>query len=464
MKNKIKLASLFLCGILLVGCSGNNVVKDNSHVSVDLGSEEKTSNNQEASNSSENLNAVYRTCLTLDGKVFIPTSDITVIWENDRYTKSMVIGNDGYASTNELDGDFNVHLLNLPDGYSYNPNIYKVDNDNPYCEIELIPLLEPKSGTGADNYDKVYKMSKVGTYRATFKNSKVTTVYFEFAPTEAGIYSVESLVDCYEDMVNPGVEIYTGSSAYKRLMETKDSGGTYIKGGFTKNFKWEDEFDQSNIAVGGGAVIAFGITAESKTGEYPLHIDFTLKYVDYYEYDKINRKTMVAKEANFKTPDYDKTKYSLVNTDGGSGNYYESAGSNKLILLDGSKYAYDPEDGYYRLYDSKTKTYGERMVAYITKPCPYYEESLNKIESHGNKNLTVESGTENYKTFIEEDYAAACNSDGVCYVTKELKEFLQKFSVSQRLFMDGYGVIEDMGRYAKEEDQWLFCCAYYKAK
>ena len=83
------------------------------------------------------------------------------------------------------------------------------------------------------------------------------------------------------------------------------------------------------------------------------------------------------------------------------------------------------------------------------------------IESHGNKNLTVSNGTENYKQFIEVSYAAACNSDGVCYVTMELMIFLQKFSVSQRLFIDGNGFVESTGVYAVEEDQWLFCCGYY---
>jgi hypothetical protein len=108
--------------------------------------------------------------------------------------------------------------------------------------------------------------------------------------------------------------------------------------------------------------------------------------------------------------------------------------------------------------------FGPILCAKISQPCAYYEESLNMIESHGNKNLTVENGTENYKQFIEISYTAACNSDGVCYVTNELKEFLQKFSVSQRLFLDGNGFVESTGVYAIEEDQWLFACGYYVEK
>ena len=86
---------------------------------------------------------------------------------------------------------------------------------------------------------------------------------------------------------------------------------------------------------------------------------------------------------------------------------------------------------------------------------------MSRIESHGNKNLTISDGKENYKQFIEVEYANACNSDGVCYVTAELKDFLQKFSISQRLFRDGEGLVETQGGFAVEDDQWLFACGYY---
>lgn len=62
-------------------------------------------------------------------------------------------------------------------------------------------------------------------------------------------------------------------------------------------------------------------------------------------------------------------------------------------------------------------------------------------------------------------YADYANSDGLCPVTEELKEFLQKFSVSQRYFNDGNGWIEYNSTSpidAAEADQWLFACAYYE--
>ena len=143
-----------------------------------------------------------------------------------------------------------------------------------------------------------------------------------------------------------------------------------------------------------------------------------------------------------------------------------------------------------------------------------------KLKNYGyfnGKNLTLSGGTENYKLFIEgfnrltqgsgekvgayfcvatcpciasnggvcaiEDNCTKCTSDcrhiyrryigqrgyadiaikGRCPVTEELKDFLQKYSVSQKLFSDGNGWAEQhVPRYdAYEDSQWLFACGYY---
>lgn len=156
---------------------------------------------------------------------------------------------------------------------------------------------------------------------------------------------------------------------------------------------------------------------------------------------------------------------------------------------------------------------------------PDQRVAFTQVEAAGNKALTV-NGTENYKLFIEGYNALAtdpnphdnpgdsepyfctsicpcrlngtnesweiagvvgscteacqnCHPDcrrcpaeamgakgygnyGRAPVTKELQEFLQKFSISQRLFMDGDGWVEDSGIFASEDDQWLFACGYYE--
>lgn len=394
--------------------------------------------------------------LIYNKKVFIPEEEISVIWMDDYSQYTQVIDSEGYAKT-KLDGDFNIILSKAPDGYTYNPNIYKASSDDPIVEIELIKISKVSKGKGTGLYSE-YELNSDGTFRCSLKSSS-TKVYYEYKPKSAGYYVVESLVSIYDDVVNPKVDIYVGTFAAKYFSETLDTGGTYKKGGYTKNFKWVIRLSQAEVQN----VYTFAIFAESKTGVYPVNVDFRISYEGEYYPEATISKYMTAEEANFKTPEFSKTQYVFKNSDHGTGSYYGAA-SNGTGLLTGTDYKYNEETGYWHRYYKETDTYGPILCAKITKPCAYYEEALSLIESHGNKNLTVSNGTENYKQFIEIDYAATCNSDGVCYVTMELKEFLQKFSVSQRLFFDGNGFVETTGVYAIEEDQWLFACGYYEKK
>ena len=395
----------------------------------------------------------YSVSLIYEGMLYIPSGEeVTVVWADDysQYTKE--IDSTGYAKI-ILDGDFQVYLNNLPSGYTYDPNIYHADNDNPTIEIELLKIYKISKGRGTGLY-QAYEVTTPGTYRTTITSAN-KKVYYEYFPKTAGVYTVESIVNINEDLINPKLDVHQGSTQWKNpTPEIIDGGGTYKPGGFTKNFKWNIYIADEMI----GGVYTFVIYAESKTGVYPVDVDFRITYEGEHYLDHPVSKVMYAEEAGFKTKDYPGIKY--YNSDGGTGSYYNSV-TNGTGLLDGKNFKYNPEDGYWHVWYNDTQTYGPILCASITTPCAYYEESLNNIESHGNKNLTVSNSTENYKQFIEVSYAAACNSDGVCYVTMELKEFLQKFSVSQRLFIDGNGFVESTGVYAIEEDQWLFCCGYY---
>ena len=160
------------------------------------------------------------------------------------------------------------------------------------------------------------------------------------------------------------------------------------------------------------------------------------------------------------------------------------------------------------------------LYADITVPCRFLDTSFPMIEYMGNKALTVASGTKNYKQFIEGydalivdppsldlgpyfcvsvcpcrtqgrcegaclvtcpychadcrrlqplqmrglGYADVTNRDGKFPVTPELKDFLQEYSISQLLFRDGNGWVEENPNIkvdAMEDDQWLFACGYY---
>ena len=430
----------------------------------------------------------FSVSLIYNKKVYTPGKDekIQVVWADDysRYTET--IGSDGFAKT-KLDGDFNVYLNNVPEGYSYNPNIYRADNDNPVVEIELYKLSRISKGSGTKLYDE-YQMSSTGVYRTTISKSQ-QKVYYEYKPTKAGYYVLETMVNVFEDSVNPKVDIYQGTFAYKPQTPNQaglDSGGYSLKNGFVKNVKWVVKLTEEQVSN----VYTFAIYADSKTGVYPINVDFKITYEGEYYVDDIVSKLINAEEIHslvecancHKTysnettstictscggnivksskPTYNSSKYMFVNTDGGIGNYYGGS-SNGSGLLIGSGFKYNEETGFWHVYNNTTGEFGPVLCAKITQPCAYYEEALNMIESHGNKNLTVSNGTENYKVFVEQQYAGVCNADGVCFVTNEMKEFLQKFSVAQRLFFDGNGFVESTGVYAAEEDQWLFACGYY---
>lgn len=434
----------------------------------------------------------FKVSLIYNKKTYIPSKNevIKVVWSDDYTQYTETIGSDGYAKT-MLDGDFNVYLVSAPEGYSYNPNIYTSDNDNPEVVIELYKLSRISKGQGTALY-KEYQMSQTGVYRAEI-TKPLQKVYYEFNPSKAGYYVLETMVNVFEDSVNPKVDIYQGTFAYKPNTPTQsglDTGGESLKNGFTKNVKWVVKLTEEML----GNVYTFVIYADSKNGVYPINVDFNVSYEGEYYVDGIVSKLMVANEIrNYKycsscghvmlelnapnvcplcdnprlseaaKPIYTTSNYKFINTDGGTGNYFGGT-TNGSGLLIGSGYKYNEATGFWHVYNNQTGELGPVLCAKITAPCAYYEESLNLIESHGNKNLTVSKGTENYKVFIEQSYAAVCNSDGVCFVTNELKEFLQKFSVSQRLFFDGNGFVESTGVYAAEEDQWLFACGYYVEK
>ena len=541
----------------------------------------------------------FKVSLIYNHKIFIPNEEIKVIWSNDYSQVGAIIDSNGYAITKGLDGEYNVYLDKVPDGYTYNPNIYVANNENPILEIELEKITKTRKGKGTSS--NPYSVTSTGYYQATISKENAQ-VYFEYHPMEAGYYIIESYVNIYEDLVEPKVDKYNANAGGFKVLDKKiDDGGASKKGGYTTNFKYVMRLYEDQL----GNVYVFAVHGESKIDVYPITIDFSITYAGEYYYEDPVAKLMVPEENLIATPEaseyldleldlisdnikfkfatrdymyleffvtnhnnekiidfvdyinvgnltenqttinetysgirhinltgdvggstsYDaeeliveykmkfnsdnsgsyeivtkyreyhndgmaeetlaeevwdeiegnftyeldarKKTYQYYNSNGGTGSYY-STPLNGSQVIDGNIFKYDEECGYWRVYDSQTDTFGPILCVAIAKPCAYYEESLNLIESHGNKNLTVQNletnEFENHKQFIEVYYTGISNSDGVCYVTMEMKEFLQKFSVSQRLFFDGNGFVEMTGVYAKEEDQWLFACGYYLEK
>lgn len=436
----------------------------------------------------------FSVCLVnSENKIILPSTEITVTWyglkTNDQ--KTAVIGEDGYAKVKGLDGEYGIHLSSTPSGTTYNPNLYEADNDHPDVQIELTLVQEIQTREGNDIYTNICSLAVGKTYRVSlseqtpdkidisnykFSNKQKGIKYFSFAANfdgdrREGTYVIESHVDLYDDNVNPYVIAYGYANAqYINTLspEIKNDGGKTRPGSYTKNFQFLISYNSE--ATRGSNIYAFAIIAESKTMEYPITVEFSVKYYsdDVPDWGHIIAKNMTVTQ---------ETKDAFAKIGGKTpeiGSYQKfvpDMAVNGVLRADNCYF--NEEDGfwYYRIGDNYYHLY-----AYITVKTPYIEIPFNHFEDEGPA-LTVNNGTEYYYDYfyagehdpkmpapeLSEEYIQwYVNSSGLCYVTKELQEVLQKLSVAQRYFMDGNGWVETEGHvYASEENQWLFACCYY---
>ncbi|MBO4982697.1 MAG: hypothetical protein J6D23_01445 [Clostridia bacterium] len=487
-------------------------------------------------------------------------SPIKVKWTDGISFISAPVNENGIAVMYGLDGDYRVTLDNIPDGYTYNPNIYEATNDKPNVRIDIYKIGTTK-GAGSGLYSRK-ELSATSMYRATLKNAQ-QKLYFEFRPTKSGTYTIESWVSTSDDKINPKIDVYTSSFAAPIYLYTLDTGGTEGEN-YTKNFKYEVEIADEMISTSGGGqvVFVFSIYATARNEKYfPLNVDFAVQYEGGFELehtssdyvipnelydimaDKLLEMRALSKEDflneySFATEESYNELQALTGaqlSDGLALNiflnkhefirgqcvqhlksyfnriYGADVGKtwvnpattiNGRVVLIGDNYRYNEKTGFYHRYDETKYTddsedgfgfgYGPIIYADITVSArtKVLDRSFTTVEYQGNKALTVSNGTENYKFFIEsydsaqsmsmsvyggmiecsEDYigligyASIINSDGAVPVTKELKDFLQKYSVNQVLFMDGDGWAEtgNPPYESTEDDQWLFACGYYE--
>ncbi len=403
---------------------------------------------------------------------------ITVTWfsYNGDDQKSAVIGEDGYARTTGLDGEYGIHLSATPEGTTYDPNAYIATNEKPHVAIvlELYETISRTAGTGL--YGSQICALKVNTpYRISLKENNIDlnnyaysdkhqgVKYFKFnfdVSDKGGTYVIESRVDLYEDTINPYVIDFGPSNENfinKDAAKIRNGGGN-SKNGYTQNFRFYITY--STLVAYRGNCYVFGIAAESKTKEYPMEFDFIVKY---YSDDEGNVEhndsemmyvTEQTKETFAKLPDKKTPKIT-------GGTFVPTMAVNGVIRS--NNIYYNETDGFYHVGSVDSPSI---LCAYITKANPYIDKPLNHLEDEGPA-LTVSDGAEYYREYfyLENDPRGIqyyTNEDGLCYVNKELKEVLQKISVAQRYFMDGNGYIEYYHQvYASEEDQWLYDCCYY---
>lgn len=508
MKRIIRIITLLLALLMLSGC----VVEEDEKVNSWEAGGEDTDGATEATGgepTGEASNATFSATLVLGGQPFIPAEPVTVQWSDGYQYERAEVDASGKASVTGLDGDYQVTLVNIPDGYTYNPNIYRATNSNRDITIELFELTTIRTrDKGTNYYDDIIEITHTGYYRAEITKEN-QAVYFQFVPKRSGSYSMESWMDVTAEKYNPILDVHEGSAGYKNPVPTvTDGGGT--SSGFTTNFRYVMNVDDSNIGANGGILFAFGIRVTSKDGTYPVYVDFALQYDGSYAMESLQSDLIIP--SMLPTTTEQKAIFDRVISESTGAYRGAEITENGLKIFKASCYKLNPETGYYHLYSSADDTYGPVLFANITSPNRFIDKGFSLIEYEGNRNLTLSEGTENYKLFIEgynslvahdyfcipscpcaggeqhhacvspcanctedcrtcprelvgqQGYADFVNADGRTPVTEELKEFLQKYALAQRLFMDGNGFAETSytpAFGASEDDQWLFACGYY---
>lgn len=515
MKRKaflIKIVALLLLLSLLAGCG-------ELHQAVGTGNDEATSSEETTTTDGgavgDDESDMFTVSLVYNGKAYIPKDEMGVRWSDGKSVHEAQFGEDGIAKIGGLDGDYQVTLTSLPDKYTYNPNIYVATNDMKNVVIELHKYKTAKRG--GDNVYKGITAKELGVYRAEL-TSDSHIIYYDFEPRQSGTYTIESWVDVTANIVNPLCDTYNGTAS-KYFDRTHDTGG--ICSTYTKNFKVTIEVDEQMI----GNVYTIGVKAMANASDFPVIVDFAIQLDGGFTYPWGSSDIIVPSQM-------DDINWDAINAIEGdvSGKSFvgpekkigvDSAGQD-IMAFDEDDFGYDENLGCYRKKNPITgELDGPVLYAYISQPCRFIDTAFTQIEYKGNKNLTLNGGTENYKLFIEGFTAlitdppaleigpyfcimdcpcrqfgncpGACtpgclecsvdcrpcpeegignpgytsqsknNSIGVVPVTRELKDFLQKYSIAQKLFNDGEGWVETQGHiYAGEEDQWLFACGYFE--
>lgn len=368
----------------------------------------------------------------------------------------------GQATISGLDGNYRVTLSNLPEDFTYNPNIYTVDNDNRDVTIRLYKITKVVGGkTGTDWYNDVCRISTTGVYRAVLTADNFEDgMRFQYEPTYAGDYSIESMIDITANKLNPILDMHYGSSQFV----TEEPGDVIDDGGaentYTKNFRWEIKLTSNYI----GNCYSFRIWATCRDEDvFPINIDFILERDGEFsgagrEYESIPV-----------IPEHDFDAAAATAFSDASGNFVhisQYAGNNGI--LDGNDVKYFEDDGYYYVVNSKGEKY-KRLYAILTSDyglittdthSGFLDDKislrwLQEYDKEKRKNVYY-----NYYSFIHDYYASYCNDDGCYPVTAELMLFLQRFSVAQRYFNDGNGWGEATYQ-SSESNQWLFMCGYF---
>ena len=239
MKNKLLvLVLLVLCSITLIGCKKEitvesitidettipsfvldtdveNYIKD-IKINVNYSDDSKeTVNVTKSMLSAEDFNKLQTTgskevTISYEGKsvkvsLSVVNYTVTVLYPDNTPVTSkpnaqwcdevcylpVKVNSKGVAGINLKDGEYFIHLNNIPEGYTYDPNAYIATASSKHVTIKLLPLSEITNGDGTIANPYVLNES---VYSVTYEEKGTTGVkYFAFTAEEAGTYKVVSL-------------------------------------------------------------------------------------------------------------------------------------------------------------------------------------------------------------------------------------------------------------------------------
>ncbi|MBQ7353192.1 MAG: hypothetical protein IJW54_04215 [Clostridia bacterium] len=351
----------------------------------------------------------FTVTLMADGVSYKPRMDMYAYWNDGFSVHTAKFDENGIARIDGLDGDYRVTLSAVPNEYAYDPNNNYATNDDKNIVVNLYTLNYMSDG-GAGIYDcKSFRYT--GVYSAVIDGPD-DAIYFEYAPSEMGTYTIESWMDVTADNINPYIDVYGGHSEFKYYIGQTNDGGAM--GSYTINFVHTVQIASENISAGGQATYTFAIRADVKNNKYPVTIMFAVKRDGDFE---LQRPSTGGTAKGTKIPEHDFSdfnvsdheyddSYSLVNPE-----YQLKEGSTTYVFNESKFKLWSKDEGgddFYHVYDkekySETGGYGPILYGYITKPTRFIDIAFNRIEYNSSGeviNAALSAGGYNYKHFIE---------------------------------------------------------------
>ncbi len=192
--------------------------------------------------------------------------NVSVQWcDNKTCYMPIVVDQNGVAKNTTLkNGTYYIHLLNIPSGYTYNPNIYTATSDDKHVEIVLIPHSNFVNGEG--NKQNPYVIGKDG-YTISFDGIGASNVkYFSYTATETGKIQLISLA--VDKLATNEIDPYLGFLGTS-IDNTPDTSGNVSD---IKNFTYD--FD-----VVSGTTYYFAIFVSSAQS-FPAEFDICLTFIN----------------------------------------------------------------------------------------------------------------------------------------------------------------------------------------